>query len=298
MPVLTAGGPPAVTDLAQRLASDLNRGSGGRQTIGSKAAAFTWSAGLPQILATRVNSAMVEGLTFQATTIKPSATPVDAVAEGGQKPNALEVATATKNLTKYAGIATVSTEQTLSVDALVPSLVAVLSHGILMAYDADCAAALAAENGLTASGATWADAVLAGIAQVAGNGGVPSILAVSAADYPAVVASPGVGYALDPSTSTVSLFGLHVQIMVGVAAGTGFVLDANAVLATENEASPIAVVDVGSGLGTNAVKVAAEAFLGFTVSSPAGVCEITKTGAAAATGGGGERKRSNYALGA
>src|SRR3954453_11305630 len=89
MPVLTSSGPPAVTDLAGRLVSDLNSGRVARQSIGSRAVAFEGATGLPMILARQVNSAVVEGLSFTAVRVAPSGTPAARVATGAAKPNAV-----------------------------------------------------------------------------------------------------------------------------------------------------------------------------------------------------------------
>jgi len=297
MSVLT--GPPAVTDLAASLVADLQAGRIARQSYGARDAAFAWAAGLPMILARQVSSAVVEGLTFSAVRIKPSATPATKVAEGGTKPDAVVIEAEQIALSKYAGLATFSTERAVSTEALAPALAAVLVSSCLMAYDADCAAALDADNGLTATGADWQTAIMNGTAAVAGAGGAPGVLVLGAADYAAAVASPGVGYAMSPVDGVPAMWGLRIVLMSGVAAGTGYVLDPAAVLAVENDTSPAAILDPYSGLSTNAVRLAVECFLGFVVVNPGGVCQITVTVAGTRGGGGsGGAKRSDFALGA
>lgn len=284
MPVLTSTGPPAITDLAGRLLADLNAGRAARQTIGSRAVAFEWAAGLPMILARQVNSAVVDGLSFNAVRIKPSGTPAAKVGPGAPKPAAVTITNDSENLSKYAGLATFQTEQALDADGLVPALASVIASSCLMAYDADCGAILGADAGLTATGADWPSAILAGVAAVAGAGGAPSVLAVGAGDYAEVVKSPGVGYAMNPTDGVPSMFGLAIVLTSGLPDNTGYVLDPAAVLATENGASPAALVDPYSQADTNVVRLVVDLFAGFTVTSPGGVCEVTSTGVTGTSG--------------
>jgi hypothetical protein len=231
------------------------------------------------ILARQVSSAVVDGLSFNAVRVGHSGTPAGKVAQGAAKPTGTTVTSDNVALDKYAGIATFSTERGLDTDGLVPALGAVLTHQILMAYDADCAAQLAADHGLSAGGTDWPSAILGGIAAVAAGGGAPGVLALAAADYAAVVKSPGVGYAMSPTDGVPAMFGLRLVIMAGLTSGTGYVIDPGAVLAVENGSSPMAVVDPYSGLSTNEVRIAVEAFMAFVVTSPGGVCEVTVTAA-------------------
>lgn len=278
MPVLTTTGPPAVSDLAARLVSDLTAGRVARQTIpGNRSVAFEWTTGFPMILARQVQAATTDGLAFTAVRIAPTATPAGKVAEDGNKPEGAIITATPESLTKYAGIASFSTEQAIGTDALVPALASVLTVSCLMAYDADCAAALAAAHGPEVTGADWPSAINAGVAAVAGNGGAPQVLALSAEDYAAAVQSPGVGYAVDPTQGVPTLWGLRIVISAAIASGTAYVLDPNGVLAVELDGSPMAIVDPYSGLGTNRVRLAVEWFAGFVVASPAVVAEVTMT---------------------
>src|SRR4051812_29979289 len=113
MPVLTSSGPPAVTDLAGRLLSELNAGRTARQSVGSRAVAFEWATGLPMILARAVPSAVVDGLSFRAVRIAPPGTPAAAVPPGTAKPLATTVTSDTEALTKWAGRAEFQTEQAI-----------------------------------------------------------------------------------------------------------------------------------------------------------------------------------------
>lgn len=278
MPVLTTTGPPAISDLASRLVSDLNDGRIARQTIqGNRATAFEWTTGLPMILARQVQAATTDGLSWTAVRIAPSGTPAAKVAEGAAKPNAVTITSAAQALSKYAGLANCSTEQAIGTDALVPALASVVANSCLIAYDADCIAALAADHGPEVGGADWPSAINAGVAAVAGAGGSPEVLALSAADYATAVQSPGPGYAMDPTQGVPSLWGLRIVMSAAIASGTAYVLDPSGVLAVELDGSPVAVVDPYTGLATNAVRLAVEWFAGFTVTNPGVVAEVTMT---------------------
>lgn len=275
MTVLTSSTAPAVADLAQRLVSDLNAGRVARASFGERDAAFAWSAGLPNTLARQVDSAVVAGLSFDAVRIKASGTPAGKVAQGAVKPAATSITSTSISLSKFAGIAAYNTEQALSAEGLTAALASVITSSCLLAFDADCMAALDTDNGLTAGGTDWPSAILDSVAAVAGAGGAPSVLVLSASDYAEVVQSPGVGFAMNPTDGIPALFGLKIVLSPSLAAGTAYTLDASAVLAVENESSPLAIVDPYSGLSTNDVRLAVEMFAAFVVVNPGGVCQIT-----------------------
>jgi hypothetical protein len=264
--------------LAARLVSDLAEGRAARQTIpGNRAVAFDWATGLPMVLARQVQAATTNGLSFTAVRVAASGTPAAKVAEGGNKPAATTITSAPQTLTKYAGLASFSTEQGLGTDALVPALASVIARSCLIAYDADCAAALAADHGPEVTGTDWPSAINAGVAAVAGAGGSPEVLVLAAADYGSAVQSPGPGYSVNPTQGVPSLWGLRIVISAAIPAGTAYVLDPTGVLAVELDGTPAAVVDPYSGLATNAVRLAVEWFAGFVVTSPGVVAEVTKT---------------------
>src|SRR4029450_2517281 len=225
MSVLTSSRPLAATALAAPLVSDLTAGRVARQSFGERSVAFEWAAGLPNILARQVSSAVVDGLSFTAVRVAPSGTPAGEVPPGGVKPDAVTISSDPQNLTKYAGIANFQTEQQLSTDGLVPALASVITTSCLLAFDADCGAALDADNGVTAGGTDWPSAVLAGIAAVAAQGGAPSVLVLAAADYATAVQSPGVGYALSPVDGIPALFGCRIVLMAGLVSRTRDRLD-------------------------------------------------------------------------
>jgi hypothetical protein len=264
-------------DLASELAAKLNSGTAARETFGDTSVAFGWSEGLPPIVARFVESAKVDGLSFTGVRVKPSATPAAKVAEGATKPSAVVLESFTTTLAKYAGLATFSLEQSLSTTALLPAINATLIGQSLVAFDTDAVAALAADAGLSATGATWTSAILAGIAEVASAGQNPSVLVLAPADYAAAVQDPGAVFSADLATGVTSLFGLQLAVVVGATAGTAYVLDSRAAVAVEHVASPLFTLDPFTLADTNRARLISEIVAAFVVTQPAGVCEVTVT---------------------
>lgn len=277
MPVIAQSTIASVTDLAATLATQITDGRAGRATLGTRDVAFDWTTGAPPVLARFVANALIDGLSFTAVTVKPSATKVAKVVEGGTKPNAVTLTSGDVPLSKYAGLATFSTERAIATDSLVPAVYACLISQALLAYDADAIAALSAAAAITETGTSWTGAILAGYAAVATTGALPDLLVMSGADYAAALEAPGSGYTLDPTTATVSLFGMRICVSAAATPGTAYVLPAAAVLAVENTYSPIVVCDPFSGLATNEVRLAAELFAGVAVTSPGQVAKVTVT---------------------
>ena len=285
-----------LTDLADRLSAKLREGAPARESIGDTVVAFGWSEGLPPIVARFVESARIDGLTFDYVRIGASATPATKVAEGVAKPAAVTLTSGTLTLPKYAGLAEFTLEKALSTTALLPALQATIVNQCLVAYDADAVAILATDAGETVTGATWTAAILNGIAAVASNGQNPSLLVLSPADYAAAVQDPGAAFSSDPANGLVALFGLTIAVVVGAPTGTGYVMDARAAVAVENAHSPMVLLDPYSKADTNTARLIAELVASFVVTQPAGVAKISLTVAGARGGGG--AKRSDFALGA
>lgn len=281
MPVLASTSVSAVTDLATYLAQQIADGRAGRadrSVIGAKDVAFGWTQGSPPIVARFVNAVATDALSFTAVSVKASATPVKKVTEGSAKPTAVALTSADHPLYKYAGLATYSTERAISTDGLIPVVTQVLINGALLAYDADCIAALAAAGGPAVSGATWTSAILNAIAAVTSAGLLPDLLVLSGSDYAAAVETPGSGFMLDPREGVGTLFGLRIIVSAAATTGTGFVLSSGAALAVEHSLSPAVMVDPYSGLGTNEIRSAAELFAAFVVTNAQGVATVSLTG--------------------
>lgn len=277
MPVLTGGARPQVTDLAARLVADLSGGGAARQTFGTRDAAFSWTTGMPSVIATAVTPALVEGLTFGSVLIAPSVTPVAKIGARAAKPVAVTLTSQTHTLNKYAGICVLTYEQTISTEQIIAAVNATLVGQSLMAFDADSWAALDAADATAATGATWSAAILAGIAEVAARGGNPDVLVLAAADYAAAVEGAAAGYTLSPVDAVPVLFGLRVVVSAAGTAGKGFVLDSSAVTAAENVSTPTVLVDPYSMSDTNEVRVVSDYFALLVVTSPGGIAEISKT---------------------
>lgn len=267
-----------LTNLATELSTKLQGGGAARQTFtGSNAVAFGWSEGLPLTVARLVESTQISGLSFDAVRVLASATPAKVVAERATKPTATQLQSFTVQLKKYAGLATFSLEAALSITALVPALSATIVNQCLVAFDTDAVAALDTDHGSTATGATWTEAILNGIAQVASAGQNPSVLVIAPADYAAAVQDPGAAFSSDPSNGLTTLFGLSIGVVVGATAGEAYVIDPRAAVAVENESSPMVLVDPYSLADTNQARLVVDLAAAFVVTQPAGVCQITVT---------------------
>lgn len=286
-----------VTDLADRLSAKLAQGQAARESINNgDAVAFGWAEGLPPITARFVEAVRIDGLSFDYCRVGASATPAAKVAEGGVKPAAVVLTSGTLTLSKYAGLAEFTLEKALSTVALIPALQATIVNQSLVAYDADCVVTLSTDAGETATGASWTEAILNGIAAVASNGQSPTLLVLSPADYASAVQDPGAAFSQDPAAGIVALFGLVIAVVVGAPTGTGYVMDARAAVAVENSNSPLALLDPYSKADTNTARLVTDLVAGFVVTQPAGVAKITVTPAGTTRGGGG--RRSDFALGA
>lgn len=279
----------ALTDFADLLATKARGGAAPRETFGDSNIAFGWAEGMPPIVARFVDSATVDGRTFTATRVLPSDTPAAVVAERAAKPVAVKLETEVVTLSKYAGLAEFSLEASLSTTALVPALSASLVSQALVAYDVDCVAALAADNGSTATGATPTEAILNAVAEVASAGQNPSVLILAPSDYAATVQDPGSAFSMDPASGITSLFGLAIAVCVGATAGTSYVIDSRAAVAVQNTQSPLVLLDPYSKADTNEARLVVDLVAGFVVTQPAGVCEVTVTA---------EPAQDDFALGA
>ena len=103
----------------------------------------------------------------------------------------------------------------------------------LLAFCADIAVALDGAA-LSATGATWTDAILAGI------GSMPwaQALVVSPADLAAIVSPGGSGFSLSMADAVPSVLGLALVILPGLAAGTAYVCASSALTLFESAKSP------------------------------------------------------------
>ena len=266
----------AIADLSSQLTSQLQSSGGARASLGSKAAAFAWSEGLPRGLWSFTRTAAVEGRSFSVLRVAPSGTPVAPVAEGAAKPSAVTLTSDVVPLEKHAGIASFTTEDAIYADQLVQAVTSTLINGSLVSLEASGVTVLGSDAGQSETGTSWTDAILAGVGAVIGTGGNPGLLVMSAADLASAVADvPSLQFSgEDP---IMRFLGLQVHLSSGLAAGTAYVLDPAAVLVAESVNSPVAVVDSTTELATNGVRVAVEVMAATVVTSPGSVCAVTLT---------------------
>lgn len=267
-----------LNELTALIASDLSKSTSTRQTLGGGGTAFGWGAELPATLASYVTTATSEGLAVPVTLVTESGTPVAVVTPGNDKPKSTQIQPTTLNLSKFAGYAQIQLEQQLNAAGLYPAVVSVLSAGALRAFEAAAMAVLDSQSGAVGTGADWLTAIYAGQGAILANGGRPSVLVLSAADYGAVMAeiTTGPGFALDPSSPTGVLAGSTIHFSSGLSSGKGFVVDSSAVLCVQHVASPILSID-SSGIN-NTTRVIADLVAGTIVTNPDLVAELSVTG--------------------
>lgn len=272
MPIVT-GTVTAVVNLAAEVERQLTAsGNAARATLGERPQAFAW-LGPGYAWAGAFSTALVDGLTYRSVIVKPSGTPVAKVAPGGAKPAAVSVTTGSATLPKYAGMATVKTEDILDSTGLIAAIEAVILDQAITAFEADIALALEDAAG-AASGATWSAAILAGIAAN------PSadVLVCSAADLPAIVESVGSGYQLSGADGVATVFGLRLIPLAGAAAGAAYVMRGSALNLQESMLSPVVLVDPYSLSSTNEVRVIGDVFAAAELVNPLRAVEVTVAG--------------------
>ena len=280
MPSIT--GTPAVVDLVDALQEDLTAGRAARATLGARDTAFGWTTDMPSIIAPHVTTGVSEGKSFDVVKVAPSGV-LGPTLPGGTKPTWATLSTETVPIGKYAGLVGYNVEAQLHSVGLGAAVTEVLVNQALRSYDIAVWPLLGSDAGLTADGASWSSAILAGVAKVAAAGGMPDRLIMSPTDYAAAVESPGAGYLLDPRDGVQTLFGLRLVVSTGAedSTGTAYVASSSAVVCVEDRRSPAVLVDPLSGMETNLVRVAAEVFAGAVVVRPGAVCAVSVTGGAA-----------------
>ena len=285
MPSIT--GTPAVVDLVVALQEDLTAGRAARATLGARDTAFRLDHGHAEHHRPPRRHGRLRGQVVRRRQGGAHRHPRADAARWHEAD--LGVADhRDRAVSKYAGLVAYNVESQLHSVGLGAAVTEVLVKQALRSYDAAVWALLGSDAGLTADGASWSAAILAGVAEVAAAGGMPDRLIMSPSDYAAAVESPGAGYLLDPRDGVQTLFGLRLVISTGAGAATGtaYVADSSAVVCVEDSRSPAVAVDPYSGLETNQVRVAAEVFAGASVVAPGAVCAVSVTGGAA----GGRRK--------
>jgi len=268
------------TDFTQLIARDLQSGGMSRQSLGGGGTAFGWSTsgGMPRTVADFVSTATATGMTFDVTRVTESGTPAAVVTEGSAKPAAVQIASETVALSKFAGIGEASLEQNLSAAGLAPAILSVLTAGCLKAFEAEAVATLTGDAGQSSTGATWTQALTNAQAKVIGSGGAPGLTIVSADDYGALLQeiSAGAGFSQAPESAIGAFFGSLLHASPALAAGTAFVLDPSAVLAVEHEKSPVVTVDSASLAHVNKARIVADLVAAVVVVNAPLVVSVSK----------------------
>lgn len=267
-----------VQDAARLLIEGITAGMGAARTsLGGGGTAFGWTGGMPKTLASYVTTATADGMTFKATVVAGSGTPAAVVAPGAPKPAGTTITPSTVSLKKFAGQGAYTLEDALDSTGLAAAITNVITGQCLKAFETDAITRLDAGAGQTVTGADWVEAVANAQAAVLSNGGQPSVLVLSAANYGAFVADVVAvnAFSQSPDSPVGALLGTPVHISSGAPAGKAYVVDSTAVLAVQHAASPLVIADCFSGADTNTVKIVVDLVaVGFVAAAP-GVVEIT-----------------------
>lgn len=281
MPVLTTT-PATVTALATRIRAAIDSGHGGRLQVSDSEQAFSWAPGLPTTLLAYLATGTADSRKSTMVTAKNSATPAGPVAEGGAKPDGVEFVTADADLTKYAGTAKLTVEQSQFVKNIETAVAAVLDGQIIRALEVDAAAAIVADAGVTITAAADVTAgVLAAVAQIKTNGGSASVVGLTADDWIELMTATGAGGYLNfsnPENGPAGTWmGLAPVIVPSLPAGTSIVADGRACGVLEVPGGPLCIVDPFTEMKNNKINIAVEAWALAAVTNPGAVATVTTT---------------------
>ena len=277
MPALTGSSAPALTDLAEHLATELRAGRPSRAVFGSKDVAFAWTSGVPRTFANFVSTAMAASIKFGVVVNGAGGNPATKVAAKGTKPDVCSLTQTDITLSKYAGMCTYTLEDELSTAGLTQAVAYSIVNKALVAYEKDLAAAIVAGKGQEVTGASsWTAGVLEAVGKIAAVGGRASVLAMAPADFAAALDGTGANLYFDGASPIPAFLGLQVHISPGLTAGTAVVLDGSAVLAVEHEASPVVIADPFHMADTNQIRIVADLVAGFVIAQPESIVTVTK----------------------
>jgi len=277
MPVLASSA--VVSSLASRIRAAIDSGHGGRLSVSDAGGAFAWQPAPGATLLGHLNPSTVTGRHATIVNARNAATVVGPVAEGGTKPTVVDFTSREIDLTKYAGLAKMSTESAQFVSNIEAAVSSVLVSQITRAIEKDAVTAITAEAGISITAAADMTAgVLAGIAGVRENGGAPTVVALASADWLEVMTATGGNGYLNWSSPEAgpggTWLGLIPIIVPGMTAGTALVIDGSAVSVLEPAGGPLCVIDVYSGLSVNSITIAVEEWATTQVTSPGGVATV------------------------
>jgi hypothetical protein len=280
MPTLTT--PAVISDLASRIRTAIDTGHGGRLVVSDSEKAFAWNAGPAVTLLSFLATDTVDGRRTTVVTARNSATVIGPVAEGGQKSNVVDFASAEVDLLKFPGQATLTVEAAQFTKNIETAVASVMTDQIVRAIEADAATVIDAGAGVVIDAATdITSGVLAAIAGVRSNGGSPNVVGLNAADWIAIMEATGASGYLNFSSPengpAGTWLGLAPVIVPGLAAGNAIVADGRCVTVGEPKGGPLAIVDPFTMAGTNKIVITVEAWAHTSVGSPGGVATVTVT---------------------
>jgi hypothetical protein len=276
------GTPSVITSTAQTISDAVRQGVGTRVALGSDTeAAFSWALGLPRTLVSLVSSASSSARHLDVTIAKDSGAALTPIPEGAAKPAGVTLTTETVDMAKYGGYAELTTESVVFVTNVANAVSAVLVGRILRGIEADIVTAVQAGAGITVTGEDATSAVIAAQAAVLGNGGAPSVVALSPTDYAAIMSTVGAGGYQNFSTPEAGpglWLGMVPAVVPGLATGTVLVLDGNAVTVFEAAGGPLVIADPFSDARHNKITIVVESFDAVAVTAPGAVAVGTVSG--------------------
>ena len=247
------------SDLAEDLASDMRSGGPGARRILDVRDVVN-SPAVPSSFLSYIEPVAVDGLSFGASTITATGTPVDVVAEGATKPTAATVTSKQVVLSKMAGLVECSLDSTLSAAGLLPSIAYALGGQAFAAYEAAVVAEAGNSNGHAYTSGKFAEGLMEAQGMVLAAGGNPTLIAVSAADVSALGvtmlnAMPDSGLIGQRIWS-----GARVHVSPALQAGQALVLDPAGLTTAVHKDSPQILLDSTTKADTNTVRVVVDLF--------------------------------------
>ena len=227
---------------AKAVVSAAESGGGVRASM----AGLAWAGMSPFSLAAHCAHTTTDRSTFTLLAYEPSPTPATIVAEGDPKPEAILSARKELPLVKHAGYVEATLEQLLWAPSAEQVLSNVLVKQAVASLDKAIVAALDTTNTPVTATGSASQRILAAHAELLGLGSVPGAIAVSPADYAAIVgAETNSGYLnLERPEEGFPgrLFGLGLVPTPAVVEGTAFVFDPSGVVVAEQAESPMLFV--------------------------------------------------------
>jgi hypothetical protein len=246
--------------------------------------AFAWAPGQAATLLSYLATHTVDGRRTTVVSVKDGAVKAGPVAEGAAKPSPVLVFESDDvDLVKYAGMAIMPVESAQFVSNIEPAIAAVMTGQILRAVEADALAEITAAAGVVITAAADVTAgVLAAIAGIRGNGGVPTVVGLNSDDWIALMTETGAGggyvnFSNPEAGPAGTWLGLAPVLVPGLAAGSAIVADGTAVSVLEPAGGPLAVVDMYTELSNNKIRIVIEEWATSKVTSPGGVATVAVT---------------------